>query len=171
MARLLNCCHTEDVTVMCEKLNILPANHFGARPGRTTTNSIHLLVKIIKDVWQKQKVASVLFLDVKGAFPSVAIDRLIHNMRLRGIPEQYTEWMEHRLGNRQTTLVFDNHSSEKFNIDNGLDQGDPFSGICYLIYNADLLDIVTSAFCGATAVGGQPPGVAWPFQACRIQRL
>ena len=24
---------------------------------------------------------------------------------------------------------------------NGLDQGDPFSGICYLIYNADLLKI------------------------------
>jgi hypothetical protein len=30
---------------------------------------------------------------------------------------------------------------------------------------------VTSAFCGATAVGGQPPGVAWPLQACCIQRL
>jgi hypothetical protein len=26
-------------------------------------------------------------------------------------------------------------------VTNGLDQGDPFSGICYLIYNADLLEI------------------------------
>jgi hypothetical protein len=24
---------------------------------------------------------------------------------------------------------------------NGLDQGDPFSGICYLLYNTDLLNI------------------------------
>lgn len=141
MACLLNCCHTEDITVMCEKLNILPANHFGARPGRTTTDSIHLLIKIIKDAWRKQKVASVLFLDVKGAFLSVAVDRLIHNMRSQGIPEQYTEWMKRQLGSQQTTLLFDNHCSEKFSIDNGLDQGDPFSGICYLIYNANLLDI------------------------------
>jgi hypothetical protein len=26
-------------------------------------------------------------------------------------------------------------------VTNGLDQGDPFSGICYLLYNADLLKI------------------------------
>ena len=28
-----------------------------------------------------------------------------------------------------------------FAVMNGLDQGDPFSGICYLIYNADLTKI------------------------------
>jgi len=42
----------------------------------------------VKDAWQKGLVASTLFLDIKGAFPSVDIDRLIHNMRKRGIPEE-----------------------------------------------------------------------------------
>jgi len=34
----------------------------------------------VKDAWQVSKVASVLFLNVKGAFPSVAVDQLLHNM-------------------------------------------------------------------------------------------
>ena len=88
MARLLNSCQAEDMTMMCEKYNILPTNHFGARPGCTTMDSIHLLTKTIKDAWQKGQVASVLFLDMKGAFPSVDIDQLIHNMKKQGIPKE-----------------------------------------------------------------------------------
>jgi hypothetical protein len=141
MARLLNSCQTEDIVTMCEHHNILPANHFGARPGCTTTDSIHLLTKTVKDAWRKGQVASILFLDVKGAFPSVNIDRLIHNMRKRGIPKEYTDWMKRRLGNRKTILSFDDYQTAMFLVINGLDQGDPFSGICYLLYNADLLKI------------------------------
>ena len=141
IAKLLNSCQAEDITTMCEKYNILPANHFGARPGRTMTDSIHLLTKTIKDAWRKGQVTSVLFLDVKGAFPSVDIDRLIHNMRKRGIPKEYTEWMKRRLENRQTTISFDDYQTEAFEVLNGLDQGDPYSGVSYLIYNADVLKI------------------------------
>ena len=49
--------------------------------------------------------------------------------------------MERRLGSRRTTLSFDDYQTEIFIVLNGLDQGDPFSAICYLIYNADLLKI------------------------------
>ena len=141
MARLLNSCQAEDMTMMCEKYDILPANHFGARPGHTTTDSIHLLTKTIKDAWHKGQVASVLFLDVKGAFPSIDIDRLIHNMRKRGIPKEYMEWMKRRLENRQTMISFDDYQTEAFKVLNGLDQGDPYSGVSHLIYNADILKI------------------------------
>jgi ribonuclease HI len=89
-------------------------------------------------------VASVLFLDVKGAFPSVAVDMLIHNMRMKAIPREYTEWLERRLAGRKTVLVFDDYQTLHFAIDNGLDQGDPFSGCCYLIYNSGLLKIPVS---------------------------
>jgi hypothetical protein len=79
---------------MCEAHNILPSGHYGARPGRTTTDSIHMLTKTVKDAWRKGQVVSSLFLDVKAAFPSVDINRLFHNMRKRGIPKEYTEWMK-----------------------------------------------------------------------------
>jgi hypothetical protein len=50
-------------------------------------------MKMVKDAWRKGQVASILFLDIKGAFPSVDINQLIHNMKKRGIPKEYTEWM------------------------------------------------------------------------------
>ena len=38
-------------------------------------------------------------------------------------------------------LIFDNFQSDLFIVLNGLDQGNPFSGILYLLYNLDLLKI------------------------------
>ena len=105
--RLLNKCQARDIVTMCKKLQLLPANHFGARPGCTTTDLIHLLTKTVKDAWRKNQVASALFLDVKSAFPSMDIARLIHNMRKRGIPKQYTNWLLNRYRNRHTNLSFD----------------------------------------------------------------
>lgn len=103
-----------------------------------------MLTKTIKDAWRKGQVASCSFLDVKSAFPSVDINRLIHNMRRKGIPREYTDWMKRHLANHKTTLIFDDYTTTEFTVDNGLDQGDPFSGICYLLYNSDLTDIPNS---------------------------
>ena len=38
-------------------------------------------------------------------------------------------------------VSFDGFHSEFFSVGNGLDQGDPLSGILYLIYNSDLTSI------------------------------
>ena len=51
-ARLLNSCKTEELVMMCEKTRILPENHFGGRLGRATMDSIHLVVKLVKDAWR-----------------------------------------------------------------------------------------------------------------------
>jgi hypothetical protein len=80
-ACLLNSCHTSNMVSMWETHKILPANHYSARPGQTTTDSIHMLTKTIKDAWRIGQVASTLFLDVKAAFPSIDINCLKHNMR------------------------------------------------------------------------------------------
>ena len=94
LARLLNSCQAEEMITRCEKHNILPANHFRARPGHTTTDSIHLLIKMVKDTWRKGQVVSTIFLDVKSAFPSIDISCLIHNMRKCGIPKEHTQWIK-----------------------------------------------------------------------------
>ena len=33
LARLLNSCQTDDIVTMCKQHKVIPANHFGARPG------------------------------------------------------------------------------------------------------------------------------------------
>ena len=139
--RLLNACIANELSNRYETLNILPKNHFGARPGHSTTQAVHYLVTKVKDAWRKKKVVSALFLDVKGAFPSVDINQLKHDMRLRGVPVELTDWIGRRMANRKTQLSFDDYTSETFIVDNGLDQGDPFSPGGYMIYDADILDI------------------------------
>jgi hypothetical protein len=52
-----------------EKHQLLPPKHFGGRPGRTTTDAVHLLVHKIKDLWCKRQVTAVLFLDIEGGIP------------------------------------------------------------------------------------------------------
>ncbi len=76
----------QDLVAWCEQLGLIPDRHFGGRPGRCTTDSVHLMVSSIKNAWRKGNVVSVLFLDVKGTFPSVDVDMLIHEMLMMGIP-------------------------------------------------------------------------------------
>ena len=140
-ARLLNACIANEISNRCELLNIHPKNHFGGRPGHSTTQAVHYLVTKVKDAWRKRKVVSALFLDVKGAFPSVDINQLRHDMRLRGFPVELTDWINRRMEKRKTQLSFDDYTSETFVVDNGLDQGDPVSPGGYMIYDADMLNI------------------------------
>ena len=109
MARLLNGCKTEDLVLMCKKTGILPPNHFGGRPGRATTDSVHMLVKTVKDAWRRGEVALLLCLDVKAAFPSTAVNVLLHKMRLCGVPRGHVEWFQRHLEGRKTTLIFDDY--------------------------------------------------------------
>jgi len=131
-------------TFLTEKHQLLPKNHFGGRPGRTTTDAMHLLTLRIKAAWRAGKVAAVLFLDIKGAFPNAVPERLVHNLRKRGIPRKYTKFVENMLRGTVTTLKFDGYLSAPIHIDNGIGQGDPLSMIMYQYYNADLLDIPTN---------------------------
>ena len=126
---------------MAERKGIFLSHHFWGRPGRNTTDALHLLLKVVMDAWRRGRVASILSLDVKGAFPSTDVDRLQHNMRMRGIPEEIVGYMGRRLACRKTQLLFDDFVSEEFAVDAGLDQGDPFSPTAYLLYNSDNLAI------------------------------
>ena len=129
------------ITFVTEKHQLLPANHFGGRPGRTTTDAMHLLVNKIKAAWRAGKVTSVLFLDIEGAFPNANPERLVHNLRKRKVPEKYANFVHNMLRDRVTTLKFDGYVSDPIAIDNGIGQGDPLSMVLYQYYNADLLDI------------------------------
>ena len=143
MSKILSACVAEDLTWIAHKHKSLPATHFGGLPGRATTDSLHLLMKFVHDTWAHptDHHVSLLFLDVKAAFPSVVPERLFHNMRKCGVPKQYTDWYRLRLTGRKTTLCFDDYVSPLFSIESGIDQGCPLSALAFLFYNADILDI------------------------------
>jgi hypothetical protein len=121
------------------------AKSLGGRPGKAITDSVHLMVKLVKDAWRKGEVASLLCLDVKSAFPSAAVDVLLHELRLCGILREHVEWMERRLDRCKTSLVFDNYKLETFEIKEGINQRDAQSLIAWIIYNHQILKIFNKA--------------------------
>jgi hypothetical protein len=138
IAKPLSIAVTEYISYLAEKHNLLPNTHFVFRPGRATTDALLSVDQFIRDAWYKGEVVSGLFLDVKGAFPSVHIPRLVMDMRRKGIPEEITRWITRKLDGRRTILVFDGHRSTPMTILAGLDQGCPLSGCLYNFYNAAL---------------------------------
>ena len=74
-------------------------------------DAMHLLVLRIKAAWRSGKVAAVLFLDIKGAFPNAVPERLVHNLRKRRVPTKYTNFISNMLCDRVTMLRFDGYSS------------------------------------------------------------
>ena len=141
MAKVLTAIVADHVLYLTEKHQLLPAHHFGGRPGRTTTDAMHLLTCKIKDTWQAGKVAAALFLDIEGAFPNTVLECLMQNLSRRGIPSKYVMFTERMLQNRVTRLKFDSFESDKHSINNGIRQGNLLSIILCQFYNADLLDI------------------------------
>ena len=141
MWKVLAAVVADQLSYYSEKYQLIPAHHFGGRPGRTTTDAVHLLLHKIKNSWRQGNVSSVLFLDVEGAFPNAVPARLIHNLRKRGIPRRYTNFIAGMLEGRVTSLKFDDHVSDAINIDNSIGQGDPLSMILYQFYNADILEV------------------------------
>jgi hypothetical protein len=86
-------------------------------------------------------VASLLLLDVLGAFDHVSHQRLLHNLRKRRIDKKMTSWIASFLQNRSTTIQLRELTTEPLLVDTGIPQGSPISPILYLFYNADLLEI------------------------------
>jgi len=141
IAKILSACVVEDLVQMVELHGLLPDNHFGCRLGRTTMDLLHYLTKYIKDMWRKNEVVSALFLDIKSAFPSIMLEHLLCDMRRRGVPPTYIDWIRCKTGGCTTSLVFNGFVSKPVVLHRGIDQGCPLSGILFQFYNADLIDI------------------------------
>ena len=142
IAKLLSSIMAEDIVHLTEVHSLLPANHFGGRPGQATSDSLRLLVDTVKAAWWRKQVISALILDIEGAFPNAVTVCLLHILRKHRIPERYVVFVNSMLTGCKNRLKFNDYLSEWFHLDNGIMQGDPLSMILYLYYNADLLDIV-----------------------------
>ncbi|KAJ1309345.1 hypothetical protein OPQ81_006124 [Rhizoctonia solani] len=121
ISKILLSCIADHLNCLAEGHGWLPDHHFGGRPGCMTTDALHLIVKTIKDTWAAKKVASALYLDVKGAFPHAYPPWLAKNMRNLGVPMTYVNWMLAKLSGHTTCLTFDNYTSALLPIKNGID--------------------------------------------------
>ena len=143
------------LSYMAETEGLLPDTHMGGRKKCSVDTAVQLLVEKTKAVWGKKGhwTASILSLDVAGAFDNVSHERLLHNLRKRRIPEDLVTWIKSFLANRTTFIQIENEQSLPIQRDTGIPQGSPLSPILYLFYNADLLEICENTALRTSGLG------------------
>lgn len=153
IAMLFSKCLSDELLYQTEKHHLLAPTQFGFRPGRATTDAIHYGIAKVKDAWRKGKCCALLLLDIKAAFPHIVVSVLVHKMRMKGVPREYTDWIQWRFKGRKTRLAFDDYQSDEITIEDGLDQGDPFSTTGMIFYIDDLLRNSPDREDGEEAIG------------------
>src|SRR5438045_8036820 len=85
-------------------------DHIGGRKMRGVEHALHLLMEHIHSIissrttTRKAKVASLLMLDVSGAFDNVSHERLLHNLKKCQITTQVLDWSKDLLKHRKTVI-------------------------------------------------------------------
>ena len=136
---------------LAEAHKLLPDTQMGARPGRSTITALELLTEQIRTVWAKgdKLVASLLSLDISGAFDNVSHERLIHNLRDTGVPGWIAAYIRSFLSDRTTFLTLGTYQDRTRSVATGIPQGSTLSPILFLFFASTLLprlnDGVTSA--------------------------
>ena len=129
------------MSYLTETHQLLPTQHYGGRPGRSTEDAMMALSESIHSAWKKKLMYTAIFLDVAGAFNNVHHKRLEYNLRKRRMPQLIVRWISSFLKGRSTQLHFNGAKSERISTPAGVPQGSPLSPLLYMYYNADLLDI------------------------------
>ena len=128
------------LTYLADTYGLLPSRHTGGRKLASTDHAMHVLLQRIHKAWADGEVASLLLLDVSGAFNNVSRPRLLHNLRARRLCPTLVRWVESFLKGRSSTIKLQEYTAPSAPIQTGIPQGSPLSPILYLFYNADLIE-------------------------------
>ena len=138
---------------LAEKENLLPEIQMGFRKGRSTESALFLLTSQVEKIWKEGMVASLLSLDISGAYDRVLPEVLRKILIKRIIPKWFVSWIFSFTTSRTTSLVFDDSESPQFPIYCGVPEGSPFSPILFLFYISELHNTVHTPEKGVSALG------------------
>jgi hypothetical protein len=142
LGKVLEAVVANRISVLVEKHQLLPPNHFGARRRRSCEQALNILIEKIHDAWREGKVLSLVSFDVKGAYNGVDRGVLLRRLRERRIPEVLIRWVDSFCSSRRASIVVNKYQSEEMAIEHaGLPQGSPLSPILFLFLNANLVDV------------------------------
>lgn len=125
------------------KHKVLHPQHFGALPARSASDLAACLIHDIEDSWARGLKATMLTLDVKGAFDAVLPGRLTQRLLDQGWPVKLVKWVSSFTSNRSASLRLGDFTSQAFQVPAGLPQGSPISPILFMLFIEPLFKIGT----------------------------
>ena len=122
---------------------VLASQQFGALPLRSAVDLTTCLTHDVEEALNKGHTASLLTLDVKGAFDTVLPGRLVNRLREQGWPDNLTRWVGSFATGRLIQIKLDGEIGPITSIHCGLPQGSPVSPILFMLYLAPLFHMGT----------------------------
>ena len=143
------------LSLLAESQELLSWNQMGARKDRSTLSAIGLITSCVETAWRARPgcVASMLSLDLAGAFDNVPHERLIAILREKRIPPWLVESIASFMQGRRTRIAYTGYQSDWIHTRAGIPQGSPLSPILFLFFISDLLERFQDAREGTLGIG------------------
>ncbi|KAL9570491.1 hypothetical protein ACKAV7_005379 [Fusarium commune] len=114
--------------------SVLHPQRAGALPKRSATDLVTALIHDIEEAFARKKVATLVTMDVQGAFDTVMRNRLVLRLREQGWPDHLARWAGSFMGGRSARVRYQDTVTASSPLQCGLPQGSPVSPILFLLY-------------------------------------
>ncbi|CAD6898017.1 unnamed protein product, partial [Tilletia caries] len=152
-AKLLEGLVARRILRRAETEGLVPSNHYGGRPFRSTEDALLGIVQFIKHAQRNGRHVALLTADVAGAYNDVQGRTLSADLEHHGWPEQVILWVQSFMSERSSRLRFADYIGELFDVPDSLPQGSPLSQLLWLVYSGGLV--------GANGRDKQAISVGW----------
>ncbi|KAM4058241.1 endonuclease-reverse transcriptase domain-containing protein [Hirsutella rhossiliensis] len=113
---------------------VLHSQQTGALPKRSAVDLVAALLHDIEEAFARGQVATLVTMDIQGAFDTVLRNRLILRLREQGWPEHLARWAGSFTHDRSARVRYQDVTTPSSPLQCGLPQGSPVSPIFFLLY-------------------------------------
>ncbi|PNP55723.1 hypothetical protein FNYG_15459 [Fusarium nygamai] len=113
---------------------VLHPQQAGALPKRSATDLVTALIHDIEEAFARNKVVTLVTIDILGAFDTVMRNRLVLRLREQGWPNHLARWVESFMMERSARVRYQDTTTPLYPLQCGLPQGSPVSPILFLLY-------------------------------------
>jgi hypothetical protein len=129
------------INTFAEIHEMLFATQMKKRRKRICETTLKLFIEQIHTIWNmsKNKMITLLNMNVANAYDHVSRKRLMHNLRKKEISNWIMIWTSNFIKNRHITLIINDDTTFMSRINADISQDSSIFFILYFFYNADIL--------------------------------
>ena len=124
---------------------VFSPQHIGALLKCSAGDLVACVIHNIETAWALRKKASLLTMDIQGAFDAVLKNRLCMRLREQGWPTSLCAWALSFATDRTASIRLGDETQPNASLASGLPQGSPASPVLFALFIAPLLRLGFSA--------------------------